>query len=56
MTTTPKQENNHIKINQYITDGKGHKVAAIIGIEELKRSDIKSIEDRKNETGATLSG
>jgi len=30
MTTTPKQENNLIKINQYITDGKGHKVAAII--------------------------
>ncbi|GEM_PF-5492192 len=56
MTTTPKQENNLIKINQYITDDKGPKVAAIIGIEELKRSDIKSIEDRKNETGATLSG
>ncbi len=64
MATTPKQENNLIKINQYITDDKGHKVAAIIGIEELKRleeliedlSDIKSIEDRKNETGATLSG
>ena len=30
MTTTPKQENNLIKINQYITDDKGHKVAAII--------------------------
>ena len=58
MTTTPKQENN-LKINQYITDNKGHNVAAIIEIEELKRleelieelSDIKSIEDRKNETG-----
>ena len=57
--TTPKQKNNLIKINQYITDNKGHKVAAIIEIEELKRleeliedlSDIKSIEDRKNETG-----
>ena len=58
MTTTLKQENNLIKINQYITDGKGHKVAAIIEIEEFKRleeliedlSDIKSIEDRKNES------
>ncbi len=55
MATTPKQENNLIKINQYITDDKGHKVAAIIEIEELKRleeliedlSDIKSIEDKK---------
>jgi len=57
MATTLKQENNHIKINQYITDDKGHKVAAIIEIEELKRleeliedlSDTKSIEDKKNE-------
>ena len=57
MATTPKQENNLIKINQYITDDKGHKVAAIIEIEELKRleeliedlSDTKSIEDKKNE-------
>ncbi|HHT9146424.1 MAG TPA: hypothetical protein ACFYD4_12270 [Candidatus Wunengus sp. YC61] len=55
MATTPKQENNLIKINQYITDDKGHKVAAIIEIEELKRleeliedlSDIKSIEDKR---------
>ena len=39
MATTPKQENNLIKINQYITDDKGHKVAAIIEIEELKRLD-----------------
>ncbi len=59
MATTPKQENDLIKINQYITDDKGHKVAAVIEIEELKRleevieylSDMKSIEDRKNETG-----
>ena len=29
MTTTPKQENNLIKINQYITDDKGHKVAVL---------------------------
>jgi len=28
MTTTPKQENN-LKINQYITDDKGHKVAVL---------------------------
>ena len=57
MATTLKQKNNHIKINQYITDDKGHKVAAISEIEELKRleeliedlSDTKSIEDKKNE-------
>ncbi len=57
MTITKEQENNPIKIKQYITDDKGHKIAVIIDIKEFKRledliedlSDIKSIEDRKNE-------
>lgn len=43
-----------IKVKQYITDKKGHKVAAILEIEELARikelledlSDLKAIEDR----------
>lgn len=37
MTTTLKQKNNLIKVKQYITDNEGHKVAAIIDIEELNR-------------------
>jgi hypothetical protein len=57
MATTMKQENKSIKVKQYIIDGNGRKVAAIIEMEELNRleelledlSDIKSIEDRKNE-------
>ena len=43
-----------INVKQYITDRKGHKVAAILEIEELARikelledlSDLKAIEDR----------
>ncbi|HHT9146061.1 MAG: hypothetical protein Q7J76_07390 [Candidatus Brocadiaceae bacterium] len=37
MTTILKQKNNLINIKQYITDDEGHKVAAIIDIEELIR-------------------
>ncbi|TVL94749.1 MAG: hypothetical protein CV080_12325 [Candidatus Kuenenia stuttgartiensis] len=37
MTTTIKQETGLIKVRQYIIDSEGHKVAAIIDIEELSR-------------------
>lgn len=37
MTTTIKQETDLIKVRQYIIDNEGHKVAAIIDIEELNR-------------------
>ncbi len=53
MLTKLKQK-DIINIKQYITDEKGHKVAAILEIEELTRikelledlSDLKAIEDR----------
>jgi hypothetical protein len=56
MTTEIKQ-NDMINIQQYITDKEGHKIAAIIDIEELNRldeliedlSDLKAIEDRLGE-------
>lgn len=37
VTTILKQKNNLINIKQYITNDEGHKVAAIIDIEELIR-------------------
>ena len=37
MPTTTKQKDEQIKIKQFITDTKGHKMAAVIDIEELKR-------------------
>jgi len=53
MATGLKQK-DIINVKQYITDKKGHKVAAILEIEELARikelledlSDLKAIEDR----------
>lgn len=58
MSTILNQENNLIKIKQYIIDSKGQKIAAILDIEELKRlekliedlADLRTIEERKNET------
>lgn len=57
MPTAVKQKEDLIKVKQYITDPEGHKVAAIIDIDELSRleelledlSDLKAIEDRKDE-------
>jgi len=44
MTTAIKQRReNLIKVKQYITDANGHKVAAVIEIEELIR--LKAIVD-----------
>jgi len=53
MLTKLKQK-NIVTIKQYITDEKGHKVAAILDIKELARVkelledflDLKAIEDR----------
>jgi len=49
-----QKNDDHIKVKQYITDSKGHKVAAILDIKELERIndlledllDLKTIEDR----------
>lgn len=54
MSIATKQKNDPIKVKQYITDAKGHKVAAVIAIKELDRieelledlSDLKAIKDR----------
>ena len=35
MTTAIKRRGDLIRVKQYITDSKGHKVAAVIEIEEL---------------------
>lgn len=37
MTTAIKRRRDLIRVKQYITDSKGHKVAAVIEIEELIR-------------------
>ncbi|MDN3515101.1 MAG: hypothetical protein NG747_11965 [Candidatus Brocadia sp.] len=58
MSTALKQKNDIIKINQYITDNKGYKIAAIIKIEELERlkeiikgfSDIVVFKGKKKES------
>jgi hypothetical protein len=34
---TAKQKDGHVKVKHFITDTKGHKMAAVIDIEELKR-------------------
>lgn len=53
MIAKAKQKNT-ITVKQYVTDNKGHKVAAILDIKELAKikelledlSDLKAIEDR----------
>jgi len=37
MPVTAKQKDEYIKVKHFITDTKGHKMAAVIDIEELKR-------------------
>lgn len=57
MGTGVKRREDLLTVKQYITDPKGHKVAAVIGMEELDRlkgliedvSDLKAIKERKNE-------
>ncbi len=56
MLTSAKQK-DRVKVDQFVTDKKGRKVAAIIGIKELGRiqdmledaSDLKAISDRVSE-------
>lgn len=57
MSTVLKQKKDLIKVKQFVTDSEGHKVAAIIEIDELERleeliedmSDIKAIEGKAKE-------
>lgn len=37
MPAVAKRKDDHIKVTQFITDIKGHKMAAVIDIDELKR-------------------
>ena len=37
MPAVAKRKDDHIKVRQFITDAKGHKMAAVIDIDELKR-------------------
>ncbi len=54
MSLAVKQKDDHIKVKKYITDAKGHKVAAVLDIKEFARIndllediiDLKTIEDR----------
>lgn len=43
MTTAIKHKENLVKVKQYITDTKGHKVAAVIDIEDFIR--LKAMAD-----------
>lgn len=37
MPAIAKRKDDHIKVKQFLTDTKGHKMAAVIDIDELKR-------------------
>ncbi len=37
MPVVAKQKDDHIKVKQFITDAKGHKMAAVIDIDEFDR-------------------
>ena len=37
MPAIAKRKDDHIKVRQFITDTKGHKMAAVIDIDELNR-------------------
>ena len=37
MPAVAKRKDDHIKVRQFITDTKGHKMAAVIDIDELNR-------------------
>ena len=43
MPSLAKGKNDHIKVKQFITDAKGHKMAAVIDIDEFDR--VKRILD-----------
>ena len=54
---TALRQKEAINVKEYVTDKKGHRVAAILDIKEFRRvtelledlSDLKTIEDRKGE-------
>jgi hypothetical protein len=54
------KRSDHVKVDRFVTDKKGRKVAAIIDIKELNRieemiedaSDVKAINDRVAEPAA----
>lgn len=37
MPASAKRKDDNIKVSQFITDAKGHRMAAVIGIDELRR-------------------
>ena len=37
MPTAARRKDDHIKVKQFLTDTKGHKMAAVIDIEEFNR-------------------
>ncbi len=37
MATAEKHKEDHIRVKQFLTDTKGHKMAAVIDIDELER-------------------
>ena len=43
MPTVAKRKDEQIKVNQFLTDAKGHKMAAVIDIEEFNR--VKTVLD-----------
>ena len=43
MPTVAKHKDQQIKVNQFLTDAKGHKMAAVIDIEEFNR--VKTVLD-----------
>lgn len=43
MPTAAKRKDDHIKVKQFLTDTKGHKMAAVIDIAEFNR--IKAVLD-----------
>lgn len=43
MPTVAKRKDEQIKVDQFLTDAKGHKIAAVIDIEEFNR--VKTVLD-----------
>jgi len=43
MSTVAKRKDDHIEVKQFLTDIKGHKMAAVIDIEEFDR--VKAVLD-----------
>jgi len=50
MPAVAKRKDDHMRVRQFLTDAKGHKMAAVIDIDELKRLEtvLDLIPSRKN--------